>query len=61
MSRLATFFKGSDTRLGVFYPEHALMAIFADLPKAQGAKDKLRGAGFSDNEVLVVSGADLPI
>src|SRR3984957_3052898 len=27
MSRLAAFFKGADTRLGVFYPDHALIAF----------------------------------
>jgi|SRR5579862_1320724 len=59
MSRLGTFFQGSDTRLGVFYPEHSLLAIYPDLGQAQRAKDKLRGAGFSDDEALVVSGADL--
>jgi hypothetical protein len=59
MSQLATFFNGSDTRLGVFYPEHALIAIFRDIEQAQTAKGKLRSAGFSDDEVLAVSGLDL--
>jgi hypothetical protein len=34
MSQLATFFNGSDTRLGVFYPEHFLIAIFPDVEQA---------------------------
>jgi hypothetical protein len=59
MSQLATFFKGSDTRLGVFYPDHALIAIFPSIKRAQNAKGKLCGAGFSDGEALVVPGADL--
>ncbi|HWZ33228.1 MAG TPA: hypothetical protein VNX18_17925 [Bryobacteraceae bacterium] len=59
MSRLAAFFKGADTRLGVFYPDHALIAIFPDVKRAQNAKGKLCGAGFSDDEALVASGADL--
>jgi hypothetical protein len=59
MSQLATFFKGADTRLGVFYPNHALIAIFPNLKRAQNAKGKLCGAGFSDEEALVVPGADL--
>jgi hypothetical protein len=59
MSQLGTFFHGTDTRLGVFYPEHSLIAIFPDLGQAGAAKSKLRGAGFSDHEVLAVSGADL--
>ena len=59
MSQLATFFKGSDTRLGLFYPEHSLIAIFPDLEQAETARGKLRGAGFSDEEALATSGADL--
>ena len=53
MSRLAAFFKGADMRLGVFYPNHALIAIFPDIKRAQNARGKLGGAGFSDDEALV--------
>jgi hypothetical protein len=59
MSPLAAFFKGTDTRLGVFYPDHALIAIFPNLNRAQNAKGKLSGAGFSDDEALVAPGSDL--
>jgi hypothetical protein len=59
MSELATFFKGSDTQLGVFYPNHSLIAIFPDIQQALKGKGKLCGAGFSDDEALVASGADL--
>jgi hypothetical protein len=59
MSRLAAFFNGADTHLGVFYPDHALIAIFPDVKRAQNAKGKLCGAGFSDDEALVAPGADL--
>jgi len=59
MSQLGAFFNGTDTRLGVFYPEHSLIAIFPDLDQALAAKANLRGAGFSDEEVLAVSGTDL--
>jgi hypothetical protein len=59
MSRLAAFFRGTDTRLGVFYPEHSLIAIFPDFSHAQAAKARLRRAGFSDEEALAASGADL--
>jgi hypothetical protein len=58
MSQLATFFRGCDTRLGVFYPDHTLIAIFPDIKQAQKAKGKLCGAGFSDDEALVATGAD---
>jgi hypothetical protein len=59
MNNLAVFFKGSDTRLGVFYPDHALIAIFPNIERAQRARGKLRGAGFSNDEALVASGEDL--
>jgi len=59
MSSLAMFLKGSDTRLGVFYPDHILLAIFPNLQGAQKGKDKLRGSGFSDDEALVAPGSDL--
>jgi hypothetical protein len=59
MSQLAAFFHGTDTRLGVFYPQHSLIAIYPDLDRAETAKGKLRCAGFSDDEVLAASGSDL--
>jgi hypothetical protein len=59
MSRLAAFFKGADTCLGVFYPDHTLIAIFPNIKRAQNAQGKLCGAGFSDDEALVVPGTDL--
>ncbi len=58
MSQLASFFKGSDTRLGVFYPEHYIVATFSSLGRATEAGMKLRGAGFSPDEVIAVSGQD---
>ncbi|MGD1096238.1 MAG: hypothetical protein ABSB35_30130 [Bryobacteraceae bacterium] len=59
MSQLGTFFRGDDTRLGVFYPQHSLLAIFPDIERASRAKQQLRAAGFSDDEVLATSGSDL--
>jgi hypothetical protein len=59
VSQLGAFFNGTDTRLGVFYPDHSLIAIFQNLGQADAAKLSLRGVGFSDDEVLAASGADL--
>ena len=59
MSLLAAFFKGADTRLGIFYPRHTLIAIFPDVVHAQSAKHRLACAGFSDDEALVAPGSDL--
>jgi len=58
MSQLASFFKGSDTRLGVFYPERYIVATFPDLERASEAAAKLRGAGFTDEEVMAAPGDD---
>jgi hypothetical protein len=59
MSQLASFFKGSDTRLGVFYPENYIIAAFPSLDCANEAAAKLRGVGFSREEAIAVSGQDL--
>jgi hypothetical protein len=59
VSQLGTFFNGTDTRLGVFYPDHSLIAMFQNLGQAHAAILSLCGAGFSDDEVLAASGADL--
>jgi hypothetical protein len=59
VSHLGAFFKGSDTRLGVFYPHHTLIAIFPGIDRAETAKQQLRGAGFSEDEVVAASGGDL--
>src|SRR5579872_3697848 len=59
MSQLASFFKGSDTRLGVFYPEHYILATFSSRNRAEEAGARLRRAGFSTDEVIAVSGQDL--
>jgi hypothetical protein len=59
MSRLATFFKGGDTHLGLFYPTHYLIAICPDSERARKGEQALRGAGFSEDEVIAVPGEDL--
>ena len=55
---LTNFFKESDTRLGVFYPNHYLFAVFRALEQAQQAVRKLRLAGFAEDEVISVSAQD---
>jgi hypothetical protein len=58
MSQLASFFKESDTRLGVFYPKNYIIATFGSIDRANQAAAKLRGAGFCSDEVLAVPGDD---
>jgi hypothetical protein len=59
MSRLTGFFKGSDTTLGVFYPNHYLVAVFGDLQAAQDAVRKLRTAGFAEDETISAGGKEI--
>jgi len=55
MSLLSNFFKESDTQLGIFYPNHYLIAVFRNLETAQQAVKKLRLAGFTEDEVIAVA------
>jgi|HubBroStandDraft_6_1064221.scaffolds.fasta_scaffold376642_3 hypothetical protein len=59
MSALAEFFHGTDSTLGVFYPSHCLVAIFLQQQKAVQAGDWLRDAGFTQDNVIAVSGKDV--
>jgi hypothetical protein len=59
MSLLANFFKESDTKLGVFYPLHYLLAVFGDLDTALRSATKLRQAGFDEDEVIAVEGREI--
>ena len=57
MSALTEFFHGSDTRLGVFYPTHYLVAVFPNPQLAAQAVSKLRNAGFSQSEAIATDGS----
>src|SRR5580658_6056229 len=58
-STLATFFKGSDTQFGIFYPADYLVAIFPDIAIARRAEHALGFAGFLDAEVITVPGEEV--
>jgi hypothetical protein len=59
MSVLANFFKGSDTRMGVFYPCHYLVAVFRDPAVASHTAQKLWNAGFERDDAIAVDGQDV--
>ncbi len=59
MSLLKDFFKGSDTRMGVFYPCHYLVAVFRDPRVAAHAVEKLWNAGFQHSDAIAVEGKDV--
>jgi hypothetical protein len=59
MNRLSAFFKGRDTHLGLFYPEHYLLAIFPNLAQADRAQERLRHVGCVEEDVISVSGEEV--
>ena len=58
-NELSTLFKGSETRLGVFYPKKHIIATFPSLDNAISARYILRTAGFRSDEVRAVSGEEM--
>jgi hypothetical protein len=59
MTALTSFFKESESSLGVFYPKHYVIATFKTFAGSEKAAQALRGAGFGDEEVLAIPGADV--
>jgi hypothetical protein len=59
MSRLSKFFKDADTQFGVFYPNHYLLAIFANLTDAERVKGELHRIGRGDKDVISASGEEV--
>lgn len=59
MSQIATFFHGSDTQWGIFYPKDYLVAVFPTFSDAAEGERQLRHAGFGGNEMLIVPGGDV--
>ena len=58
-NELSTLFKGSETRLRVFYPKKHIIATFPSLDNAISARYILRTAGFRSDEVRAVSGEEM--
>ncbi len=56
---LAEFFKGSETTLGVFYPNHHLIAVFRTPTVAESVCRKLRFAGFGEDQAIAATGDDV--
>jgi hypothetical protein len=59
MSRLLTFFKDADTEFGVFYPSHYLLAVFPSFADADAARQAIRHAGRTDQDVISASGVEV--
>lgn len=58
-STLTTFFKGSDTQFGIFYPTDYLVAVFPDIAVARRAEHALGFGGFLDDDVITVPGEEV--
>lgn len=59
MSKLAAFFKGSDTRFGIFYPTDYLVAAFRDFSEASKARDALINSGVQEQDLIAVRGEEV--
>jgi hypothetical protein len=59
MSRLASFFNGSETQFGIFYPKGYLVAVFRDYPTAVNAEKQVRHSGVPEDQVIAVPGQDV--
>ena len=59
MAALAEFFKGSETTLGTFYPNHCLVAVFLNSETAQHVVSKLNFAGFGPGEAIAADGREV--
>ena len=58
-SPLTTFFKGSDTKFGIFYPTDYLVAVFPNMTAARGAEKALGMNGVLDEDVITVPGEEV--
>ncbi|MGJ5816402.1 hypothetical protein [Paludibaculum fermentans] len=59
MSKLASFFRDSDTEFGVFSPQYHLLAIFPGMADATAAKAELHLAGYVEQDVVAASGEEV--
>jgi hypothetical protein len=58
-SRLATFFKHTETEFGIFYPNHCLLAAYSDFAGALKSASALRASGWQHEDLIAVSGEEV--
>ena len=56
MNQLEDYFKTSGTRLGVFYPNHYLIAIFRNPAGAESALHRVLSGDFAPSDVIAADG-----
>jgi hypothetical protein len=54
-----TFFKGSDTKFGIFYQTDYLVAVFPNMGLARQAEKALGFGGFQEDDVIAVPGSEV--
>jgi hypothetical protein len=59
MAALAEFFKNSEIRLGTFYPNHCLVAVFPNGEIARQVVSNLNLAGFAPDEAIAADGREV--
>jgi hypothetical protein len=59
METLTKFFKGHDTKFGIFYPTDYLVAIFPDMATAVRAEHALGFANCREEDVIAVPGPEV--
>jgi hypothetical protein len=59
MSRLAAFFQDTDTKFGIFYPEHHLLSAFPNFEDAESAKKALMTSGWDSADIISVPGEEV--
>jgi len=59
MNALDRFFKGPDTRFGIFYPKNYLLAAFPRVSEAAYAERQLLEGGFAEDDVMAVPGEEV--
>ena len=59
MADLSTFFKESDSSLGVFHPKHYIIATFPKYSAAKNAHQALLDTGIPEDEVKLATGEEV--
>ncbi len=59
MGNLSTFFKESESSLGVFHPKDYVIATFPAYSAANSAYQALRQAGIAEDEVMLCTGKEM--
>jgi hypothetical protein len=57
--RLSSFFPDADSKFGIFYPQHYLLAVYPNFEAAEQASLKLSSTGLGERDVIAVPGAEV--